>query len=102
MNLKVGDQLILRKGFPGEQIAQIRDIIDTSKFYNDSGETEYLVKTMKSGDVTYTESQIRELKNIQFYKAKEDREFDVMEKFESPFERAINNNRRVKNGIITD
>ena len=82
MDLQIGDQLILRKGLPGEQIAQIRDIIVNNKFYNDSGETEYLVKTMKSGDVTYTESQIRELKNIEFYKSKEDRDFDVMEEFE--------------------
>ena len=82
MNLKVGDQLILRKGIPGEQIAQIRDIIANNKFYNDSGETEYLVKTMKTGDVTFTESQIKELKSIEFYKSKEDRDFDVMEEFE--------------------
>lgn len=83
MNLKVGDQLILRKGKPGEQIGQVTSIIGTDKFYNDTGELQYMIKTMREGDTFFTGSQIRESDNIEFYKSKEDRDFDVMEEFEN-------------------
>ena len=92
MNLKKGDQVKLRPGMTGEQIAQVTNIVGTDKFYNDTGENRFWFKSMKDGDFSLLESEIENDDKIQFYKAKEDREFDVMEKFESPFERAMNNN----------
>lgn len=88
MILKIGDQLILRPGEPGEQIGQVIYIIGTNKFYNDTEELNYMIKTMKDGDVIFTVSQIRESDNIKFYKPKEDRDFDVLEKYKSIFQKA--------------
>ena len=82
MNLKVGDQLILRKGLQGEQIAQVIDIIDADKFYNFSGETEYLIKTMESGNIIKSWSEIERSDKIDFYKLKKEREFDLMDRFQ--------------------
>ena len=82
MNLKVGDQLILFKGGSNEQVAQVMDTIDADKFYNYSGGTEYLIKTMKSGNIIKSWTEIDQSDNIDFYKPKEERDFNVMEEFE--------------------